>query len=169
MSEIIFEITEDGTEGGNSAASIGYGIHTQADPSRESAARCGKLWTHTLTRLWSGLASFACTSSALNSCFRETAPQRRRIEISIASGQLSRSRNDSPTLSNRSPRRSSRSLRASSIGCVRHSRAPTNRRRQINPQQRLNLTQLLRGYPLQEKSHQVILTRLSKYHAVDRE
>ena len=31
MTEIIFEVTEDETDGGYSASAIGYGIHTQGD------------------------------------------------------------------------------------------------------------------------------------------
>ena len=31
MSEIIFEVTEDETDGGYSANAVGYGIHTQGD------------------------------------------------------------------------------------------------------------------------------------------
>ncbi len=31
MSEIIFEVTEDETDGGYSASALGYGIHTQGD------------------------------------------------------------------------------------------------------------------------------------------
>ena len=31
MSEIIFEVTEDETDGGYSASAVGYGIHTQGD------------------------------------------------------------------------------------------------------------------------------------------
>ena len=31
MTEIIFEVTDDETEGGYSASAIGYGIHTQGD------------------------------------------------------------------------------------------------------------------------------------------
>ena len=31
MSEIIFEVTEDETDGGYSATALGYGIHTQGD------------------------------------------------------------------------------------------------------------------------------------------
>lgn len=31
MQEIIFEITEDQTEGGYSASALGYGIHTQGE------------------------------------------------------------------------------------------------------------------------------------------
>ncbi len=31
MSEIIFEVTEDGADGGCTASALGYGIHTQGD------------------------------------------------------------------------------------------------------------------------------------------
>ena len=31
MTEIIFKVTDDETEGGYSASAIGYGIHTQGD------------------------------------------------------------------------------------------------------------------------------------------
>ncbi len=31
MSEVIFEVTEDETDGGYSATAVGYGIHTQGD------------------------------------------------------------------------------------------------------------------------------------------
>ena len=33
--EIIFEVTEDETDGGYSASAIGYGIHTQGDSAEE--------------------------------------------------------------------------------------------------------------------------------------
>ena len=35
MTEIIFEVTEDETDGGYSASAIGYGIHTQGDSLEE--------------------------------------------------------------------------------------------------------------------------------------
>ncbi len=35
MTEIIFEVTEDETDGGYSASAIGYGIHTQGDSREE--------------------------------------------------------------------------------------------------------------------------------------
>lgn len=31
MTEIIFEVTEDDTDGGYTASALGYGIHTQGD------------------------------------------------------------------------------------------------------------------------------------------
>lgn len=34
-SEIIFEVTEDETDGGYSASALGYGIHTQGDSVEE--------------------------------------------------------------------------------------------------------------------------------------
>lgn len=35
MTEIIFEVAEDETDGGYSASAIGYGIHTQGDSLEE--------------------------------------------------------------------------------------------------------------------------------------
>jgi len=38
MSEIIFEVREDGTDGGFTASALGYGIHTQAETIEELRA-----------------------------------------------------------------------------------------------------------------------------------
>jgi predicted RNase H-like HicB family nuclease len=35
MSEIIFEVSEDETDGGYSASALGYGIHTEAETVEE--------------------------------------------------------------------------------------------------------------------------------------
>jgi predicted RNase H-like HicB family nuclease len=39
MSEIIFEVREDETDGGYIASALGYGIHTQAETTDELRAR----------------------------------------------------------------------------------------------------------------------------------
>ena len=39
MSEIIFEVREDETEGGYVASALGYGIHTQGETPEELRAR----------------------------------------------------------------------------------------------------------------------------------
>jgi predicted RNase H-like HicB family nuclease len=39
MSEIIFEVREDETEGGYIASALGFGIHTQAESVEELRAR----------------------------------------------------------------------------------------------------------------------------------
>ena len=38
MSEIIFDVREDETDGGYTASALGYGIHTQADTLEELRA-----------------------------------------------------------------------------------------------------------------------------------
>ena len=38
MTEIIFEVTEDETDGGYSAGALGYGIHTEGDTLEEVRA-----------------------------------------------------------------------------------------------------------------------------------